>query len=79
MEIDYEKWLKTVELRREMIKEASLEDDRLNVEFVNLGTILRSIRMINKGELDTKKDVVLECLKDKLPKPSEQNPPQREV
>ncbi len=79
MEIDYRKLLKTIELRREIIEESSLNDDKLNVEFVNLGTILRSVRMIIKGELDTKVDKTFDCLKDKLPKPSEQNPPQREV
>ncbi len=59
MEIDYRELITLAEKRREVIEEASLDDEKLNAEFINLGSIIRSARLIIRGKLDTIADTPL--------------------
>ncbi len=59
MEIDYENLINLSEKRKMVIEDASLEDEKLNVEYMNLNSIIRSARKILMGKLDNVADTPL--------------------
>ncbi len=81
MELDYKNMTALVDIRLKQINDASMYHEYFNKEYRELSKIRKSLTELLLLERDTPEDYVEKCNSEKseLPRPSEQNPPQKEV